>query len=81
MNFVAKRIKRPSVRSSYHRLQGCDCPDCRPRPVSALKRLLAKRDAPAGPWSTVIFIIVIAVIVAAYYYLRPELVISTAIKG
>ena len=38
-----KRLRKPPLKSSYHRIRGCDCPECSPVPWW---------DKPSGPWLT-----------------------------
>jgi hypothetical protein len=74
------KIGKPPTRSAYHRLQGCDCPDC--APDSAIGRALVWLDSPAGPWSTALIIAVTVALAAAWYWLLPlSTMISTAVTG
>ena len=74
------KIKRLPVRSSYHRLKGCDCPEC--IPSSPTGKVIDWLESPAGPWSTALVIVVAVALAAAWYWWRPLLTpVTTAITG
>lgn len=79
---LARKIKRPPVRSAYDRIKGgCDCKDC--APSSQLGKVITWLDRSPGGWSTLICLAALAVVALGYYYFWPATDIQpvAAIRG